>query len=75
MHDESSMESGFEPGTLRPLSRDLTTRLDDLVISCTKCPKHGGSSVESGFEPGTLRPQSRDPSTGPPRLVFGDLTL
>ncbi|GBM68701.1 hypothetical protein AVEN_170840-1 [Araneus ventricosus] len=26
MHGESSLESGFEPGTFRPHSRDLTTR-------------------------------------------------
>ncbi|GBO30006.1 hypothetical protein AVEN_161647-1 [Araneus ventricosus] len=26
IHGGSSVESGFEPGTLRPLSRDFTTR-------------------------------------------------
>ncbi|GBM52624.1 hypothetical protein AVEN_223159-1, partial [Araneus ventricosus] len=26
IHDRSSQESGFKPGTLRPRSRDLTNR-------------------------------------------------
>ncbi|GBN66531.1 hypothetical protein AVEN_80740-1 [Araneus ventricosus] len=46
IHGGSSVESGFESGTLRPQCRDLTYRPRGLM-------------VESGFEPAALRLQSR----------------
>ncbi|GBN22327.1 hypothetical protein AVEN_67980-1 [Araneus ventricosus] len=48
IHDESSVESGFESEAFRPRSRDLTTR-----------PPRPAHIVESGFELESSSPEEK----------------
>ncbi|GBL97421.1 hypothetical protein AVEN_170527-1 [Araneus ventricosus] len=64
LNDGCSVESGFEPGTLQPRNRDLTTRLHYTA--------HSEPACEIGLRPETVRrggePKAAAPDTlRPPR--------
>ncbi|GBM76393.1 hypothetical protein AVEN_221190-1 [Araneus ventricosus] len=46
-HGGSPVESGLEPGTLRPRSRDLTTRSPRLSRPFLKIPSRKGGTVQT----------------------------
>ncbi|GBN72266.1 hypothetical protein AVEN_161408-1 [Araneus ventricosus] len=69
MHGGSSVESGFEPGTLWPRSRDLTTWPPrsrpsrdcsiSMIIILSQNPPAFYFPTHSGFSPNSVFPRSR----------------